>query len=71
MESESFGVEVISYTTHLDGKLCIARATVGVRGSEECDGVVALLDDEHTGNFLVAVYDEVAAEFVGVFIELD
>ncbi len=71
MESEGFGVEVISYTTHLDGKLSVSGTTIGIWGSEEGDGVVSFLDDEHTDNFLVAVYDEVAAEFVGVFIELD
>lgn len=70
MQRESFCVEVVSNTTHLHCEFSVARAPVGVRGSEEGDWVVTFLDDKHTHHFLVAVYDEVAAEFVRVFVQL-
>jgi hypothetical protein len=70
MKRKSFCIEVISNTTHLHCELSVARASVGVRGSQEGHWVVTFLDDQHTHHFLVAVYDEVAAEFVRVFVQL-
>ena len=71
MQSEGFGVEIVSDATHLHCKFSVPRAAVCVWWSEESNGVVSLLDDKHSDDFLVAVYDEVPSELVGVFVKLD
>lgn len=67
MERESLGVEVVPDAAHLDSELSVAWPSVGVRGAEEGDRIVPLLQHQHPYNLLIAVDDEVSAVFVRIF----
>lgn len=71
MKSESFGVEIVSDATHLNCELSVPRATICVRRSEKSNGIVSFLNDEHSDYFLIAIYDEVTSELIGIFVKFD
>ena len=70
MEGEGLSVEVLPHAAHLHCELGVSWAPVGVGGTQEGHGVVSLLKDQHTDHLLVAVYDEIATEFVAVLCQL-
>lgn len=45
MKGKGFGVEILSHAAHLDCELGVAWSPVGVRGSEEGNGIVSFLQD--------------------------
>lgn len=71
MKSESLGEKVITDASHLHSVRCKELASIDEATSFESHWVVSLIHNEHADNSLIAIDNEVAAEFVHVFFFLD
>lgn len=67
MKREGLGVEVVPDAAHLNSKFGVARPAIGVRGAEEGNWVVPLLQNQHPYHLLIAVNNEVSSVFVRIF----
>jgi hypothetical protein len=70
MKGQRLRKHIISNTAHLHSIRCEEPTPIDKNGSNECHGIVALRHDKHADDFLVSIYDKVAAHLSHVFMAL-
>jgi len=71
IQTEVFGVEIVSHTLHLDDVASKAGVLLFDTGSHEGDRVVLFGCDEHSDEFFQAINDEISSKFIAVFVLFD
>jgi len=68
VNGEALRVEIVAHTPHLNSVGGKESSSIAERTSFKANGVVPLIDDEHSHKSLIAVDDKVAAPFVHVLV---
>jgi len=71
VQTEIFGVEIISHTLHLDDVASEGGVLLFDTGSHEGDRVVLFGSDEHSDEFFQTINDEISSKFVAIFVLFD